>query len=657
MKTFKIEFSILILFTFLFNSGYAQDYKDEILNLTRIDLLPKFQEEMFARQVSSYDTTGGNDDGFSGKYSYLREENGNQVIAELTGPGIIHRIWTPTPTEDTISFFFNGETEPRIELKFIDLFSGREFPFLRPVVGNEIGGYYCYLPIPFEESCKVVYSGKMQFIQIQYSHTGKHKHISTFPEQFSKEEREALETTVDFWKQYGNNVLDEIPLDERKAKTAHKSISIKPGESQTIFSMNTGGRITGIEITPKVQLNCRVKDLILKATWDNEETAAINSPFTDFFGYAFGKPSVKSLLLGVQDGKHYSYFPMPFDENATLELQFLQGNFNELTEIPLDITLYYTENKRTSGEGKFYAEWRREKDPAMGEPYQIIKKTGRGHHVGTILQSQALNPGMTIFFEGDDKTYVDGELRLHGTGSEDYFNGGWYALPDRWDQGYSLPVHGSVDYSIPLARTGGYRFLISDKISFEEDFLLNIEHGPENNNIPVDYVSVAYYYAETPPTSNDLPGTEMLTQLETPSTLEYWLQMLPVKALSHRATLTHGIHKDATTDRNYDVFKLEAKPNGFMKLELEVPAEGKYKLYMSYFIDPASGNFDVNQRQVPVKQNMNGYAGTSSFVEKEYIGDVSIEQGTNTLTIMLKDKPEDKELNTFLLHRIYLEKL
>jgi hypothetical protein len=66
---------------------------------------------------------------------------------------------------------------------------------------------------------------------------------------------------------------------------------------------------------------------------------------------------------------------------------------------------------------------------------------------------------MTIFFEGDDKCYIDGELRLHGTGSEDYFNGGWYALPDRWDQGFSLPVHGSLNYSIPLARTGGFRVL------------------------------------------------------------------------------------------------------------------------------------------------------------------------------------------------------
>lgn len=45
---------------------------------------------------------------------------------------------------------------------------------------------------------------------------------------------------------------------------------------------------------------------------------------------------------------------------------------------------------------------------------------------------------MTLFFEGDDSTYVDNKMRLHGTGSEDYYNGGWYALLDRWDRGNSL---------------------------------------------------------------------------------------------------------------------------------------------------------------------------------------------------------------------------
>lgn len=650
------KLSLLLLFTGLVLFCSA-DYKDEILKLTRIDQLPQFQEKVLMKQVSSYDTTGGNDDGFSGKYSFLREEDGNQVIAELQGPGIIHRIWTPTPKEDTIQFFFDGETEPRIELKFIDLFSGKQYPFVRPVVGNEVGGYYCYLPIPFEESCKIVFKGKMQFIQIQYSETEAERIEKSFPGQFSQAERAALDSAVELWKNYGKNVLNEIPGSTGELKTSAKSLTIKPGETQSIFTMKKGGRIAGIEISPKAQLNDRFKDLILKATWDNEPVPAINSPLTDFFGYAFGKPSMRSLLAGVSNGVHYCYLPMPFDENAKVELQFLENESNHVSELPLEVIIYYSEEKRGTDEGKLYTDWNREKNPDLGKPYEILKKAGRGHHVGTILQSQGLNSGMTGFFEGDDQCYIDGELLLHGTGSEDYFNGGWYALPDRWDQGFSLPVHGCLDYSIPLSRTGGFRFLVTDKISFEEDFLLTIEHGPVNNNVPVDYVSVAFYYSDTPPAENALPATEMLEQVDTPDMLEYYIQLLPVKALSRGAILTNGSCRDEESGRNYQVYKLEGQPNHFVKFELDVPDEGDYKLYMSYFQHPETGYFDINQRQVPLMQGVDGYAAESTFVEKMFVGKISIVEGTNTITVMLKKNPGDSELNTFLVHRIYLEKV
>ncbi|MFQ6098447.1 MAG: hypothetical protein ACE5O2_12045, partial [Armatimonadota bacterium] len=39
------------------------------------------------RQASSYDRTGGNDDGFSGKYSVLRVEGNERVIFDEKGPG------------------------------------------------------------------------------------------------------------------------------------------------------------------------------------------------------------------------------------------------------------------------------------------------------------------------------------------------------------------------------------------------------------------------------------------------------------------------------------------------------------------------------------------------------------------------------------------
>jgi len=656
MKPSILKTALIALF--VCQSLYSlADYKDEILKLTRIDLLPQFQKDEAVKEISSYDTTGGNDDGFSGKYSYLRKENGTLVIAELKGSGVIQRISTPTPSEDTIQFYMDGEKKPRIEMKFIDLFSGEKYPFLRPVVGNEVGGYYCYLPIPYKNSCKIVLKGKrMQFFQIQYRELGIGQTVSSFPLKFSKVEDEALSTVLKVWKNSGENILSSLPETKNNLKTVTKSVMLKAGEIKSIFSSTNGGRIVGIELTPQLQLNDQLKDLILRANWDGESVAAINCPVTDFFGYAFGKPSMQAMLVGVRNGVHYCYLPMPFRKSANLELEFLKSPLNKSTEIPMNVTIYYSETKQSNTEGKFYAEWKREKNAEMGKPYQILDKSGKGHYVGILLQAQGINSGMTLFFEGDDECFVDGEMRLHGTGSEDYFNGGWYAMADRWEQAFSLPMHGCLAYSIPLAHTGGYRFLMTDKISFEHDIKLSIEHGPDHNKVPGDYTSVAFYYCDTPLASNNLPAMELLEKVNSPKLQEYWIQLLPVKALSEGAGVTREEAKDAKSGQKYEVFRLETPNDGFAKFELEVPSNGEYKLYMSYFKGPDCGPVEISQRQIPIKQ-IDGHADENTFVEKEFIGTMTIREGTNTITVVLKDGEQKTGLNKFLLHRIYLEKI
>ena len=307
MRTLILKTGLILIFVAQYLFCSADGYKDQILKLARIDLLPQFQEQAVVKQISSYDTTGGNDDGFSGKYSYLRKENGNLVIAELKGPGVIQRIWTPTPSNDTIQFFFDGEKTPRIELKFIDLFSGEKYPFSRPVVGNEVGGYYCYLPIPYQTSCKIVFKGKMQFHQILYRELKGDKTVSSFPKKLSKEEDEALTSVINVWKNSGENIRTLLPSLLEKVKTVSKSVVLKPGDVKSIFSTTSGGRVVGIEIKPQLLLNSEFKDLIFRARWDDEPVAAINSPLADFFGYAFGKPSMQSMLVGVKDGTHYCY--------------------------------------------------------------------------------------------------------------------------------------------------------------------------------------------------------------------------------------------------------------------------------------------------------------------------------------------------------------
>ena len=158
----------------------------ELKTLLEVDKLPMYRDGII-EQVSSWDPTGGNEDGFAGKYSYIRKENGNLVLADLKGPGVVNRIWTPTPTRDTLLFYFDGEKKPRLKICFEDLFNGKVEPFVRPLCANEVGGFYCYFPFTYEKSLKIVFTGDLiQFHQIQYRNL-EGKSVETYTPEITEE--------------------------------------------------------------------------------------------------------------------------------------------------------------------------------------------------------------------------------------------------------------------------------------------------------------------------------------------------------------------------------------------------------------------------------------------------------------------------------------
>lgn len=61
----------------------------ELKQLYDISLLPGYRNDTREAQISTYDTTGGNDDGFSGKYSFIRRNaDSSLVIFEQNEPGV-----------------------------------------------------------------------------------------------------------------------------------------------------------------------------------------------------------------------------------------------------------------------------------------------------------------------------------------------------------------------------------------------------------------------------------------------------------------------------------------------------------------------------------------------------------------------------------------
>jgi len=632
----------LIIILFILSSWttiYAQknerifSYAKELEQLYNVNLLPCYRDGI-VEQVSSYDRTGGNNDGFEGTYSFVGKEDRKLVLADLKGPGVINRIWTPTPTNDTIEFYFDGKKDAGLKICFDDLFSGKVYPFGKPLCGNEIGGYYCYLPIPYSKSCKVTFSGEtMKFYQIQYRNLPGYK-VETFTGELSQDEKEILKTIDSKWKQSAKPVDDHILIKE-------ESFVLEPGSEQIFFSQNQAGRILGFEIDDNGYFESKYKDVILNVVWDNETTPAIHAPVADFFGYAYGKASMRSYMLGKKDEINYCYIPSPYN-TAAMKLIYKKREGEEQPSILIRAKVYYkTEVRNPAEEGKLYTNWNREINPPEGEFYDFLSAKGKGHYIGTVHQAQGLLPQMTEFFEGDDSTYVDGKMRIHGTGSEDYYNGGWYALLDRWDRDVSLPIHGSLAYSLQSARTGGYRFYLGDKLSFEKEMEHGMEHGPVGNKYPVDYTSVAFYYAEKPLLQQIEPNEKLRTVYE-PDNYRFYPQLMKFSAF-HDTQISYmrGIN-------------IQSKSGGGIKVFLDDIPEGRYKVYLSYHMKPTGGDFIIWQRQKEISSYKSSYSTEDKFNEKQYIGNMDITAQTNSLSIKVKN---NNGRNEFEFDCIYLERI
>lgn len=519
----KIAVAIISVFLFIFLTARTQTaaatqipsmrftLNGELKAFINISTRPVYREGSVESQVSSWDTTGGNDDGFSGKYSFVRRnKDSSLVLFDIKGAGAINRIWAGTVTIDTLDFFINDTLHPSFSIKHEDLFSGKVFPFVAPLCGTELGGYYCYFPILFHTGCRTIARAKkMQFHQIQYRQYPKGFRVQSFTMNLSKDEKKSLSSIATCWNKENRCIPNFICEGRNDLLTATANIEIKPGEKNSLFILKEGGRILGTEFYlagPHTAFN---KNIDLQIHWDDDKNPAVGCPLAGFFGYAFGVPPMKGLLLGFQKNIRYCYFPMPFDRKAAIQLMY--GNSEHLLPVlAVKAKIYYTKIKRDSArEGRFYTSWKSNTLYKENGPHVFLNTSGKGHYVGTILQARAIYSGMTYFFEGDDSTATDGIFKIHGTGSEDYFNGSWYAFSDRWGTKMNLPLHGCLDYSLVFCRTGGYRFYLSDKIPFEKNIFHSIEHGPVYNKIPVSYTSLALYYGNTAPSQFTKPARDL----------------------------------------------------------------------------------------------------------------------------------------------------
>jgi hypothetical protein len=528
--------------------------------MSQFERLPFLRANILAGGQSSYDRTGGNAD-FNNFLS--TDANGDVVLCDLKGPGTIYRLWVTGFNRDLarIKFYFDGETTPRVDMLMNTLFAGETAPFLSPLVdddGVSSGGYYCYLPMSFSRGIKITANGthgERFYYNVNYHLYPPDTIVTTWT---GAEDSSAVRA---LW-----NRVTQDPKSDAGNMTVTGVVNLNIGSTVTMFELAGPRAFSSIKLRVPGVVARPASDVwdILNATWiriywDNESNPSVAAPLGSFFGVGqFSTYRAKSLAAGLDDSSAlYIYFPMPFEKHARIELFNSRG-------VALNGIAYEIKHKAFDDSfarvGYFKTQFNHQVHAGGdGTDVTILDTDGTGHFVGVVLS--ILGEANRMYLEGDERIYIDDNRSpaIHGTGTEDFFNGGWYYRGGPFSQ----PVHGLAAnvHDGSFDRTAQYRLFLADAIPFNRHLTVGIEHG-QYNDVSEEAWALAYYYHKPTPRAV-LTDTLNVGNAASESSHEYvsanatWSG---TRSFSYEGVHPDAIGDDGRTHRGHSQFVMAIQP-------------------------------------------------------------------------------------------------
>ncbi len=496
----RIFVSIVCVIT-VSSSGRAQPVGLEFYG--DLAALPCIYPNIESYYLSSYDRTGGNDDGFRGTYSQLYEDDkGEHVIFEENGPGCVYNFWFTGSGRDLhwgkIRFYFDREEKPRIEYEARELFSGLHQPFVYPLATHSFissGGFSCSVPLPFAKHLKITTEKTVGFYNIYYQ---LYKNVGLT----SWSPRQDYARLINLFQRCGSDPKHiDGKIEVARKTVASRATTGRERPETELLSVDHGGTIQYIRINPLYAPDTySLNHFFLKIFYDDQHDPSVEVPLGPFFGSGLGEADVRSLFVGMSSsGTYYCYFPMPFRKaiSVTLQNRSYQAGGEFFCEIGYSKALPGTRDGIPIGYfgAKYNTAW------PIVEPkdFVLFDFEGAGAVVGQVMTVEPVKPDRKRWWEGDMRIYIDGEKkpRFHGTGHEDEYQGGWSTF---WlTNPYSLPLFGQpktenlIDvFGQVNGSTTAYRFW-PGKIHFKKSIAISTEHGNQNDT-PANYSALVYYY-------------------------------------------------------------------------------------------------------------------------------------------------------------------
>jgi len=473
--------------------GPVLRWSDFLTALTHTDSLARLDTPQ-SHIITSFDPKGGNDD----YNNFVRKgPEGWVVLADLKGPGVLTRFWFTGADDGTkkFRFYVDRSWRPSFELTLDEMTGGKE-PFTYPFAAYENYCWYSMIPIPYRKRLIIMTrEGATReggwprlFYQINYTKLPRTQRVQSFDCTVTDQDRAAMAKVKKAWSDF--NRAENSPA----AQLTVGMMSLKPGEKKWTMPIKGPGIIRELKITPRfdkipsvINRESVLRDIVLRIQWNESGKNSVVVPLGDFFGSVWHRTRYQSMFFGLTNDTFSCRFPMPFEKLADIQLEN-QG----IMPVELDTEVIWEPLPEWDKNwGYFHAAWSGTTPRDAGKPHPILRASGKGKYVGCVLGVLTLDKSWWIL-EGDEKMYIDKQTTpyWHGTGLEDYFNGGWY-----YQNPLARPLHGMV-FKVPF-RIVQYRLHLADSVNFDSGFSMMFERGPDNASHGW-MESVAYYYLDEP---------------------------------------------------------------------------------------------------------------------------------------------------------------
>jgi hypothetical protein len=418
------------------------------------------------------------------------------VMLDQRGPGCVYRIWMTSLQKffpnDWVKIYFDGHGKPAIDMTMRRIFAGSHAPFLAPLVANNLqssGGYVSYVPLCYRKAIEIT-TNFDRYYDIGYESYPPNATIKTWSPRDSTAPMRAL---------WANATADPIATAGNTVESG--AVTLPPGVPQPLVSIKGPDSVQSVKLSiPGVTAAggpaaaAELDDIWIKAYWDGAKTPNVDAPIGSFFGLGqFGAYPAHGLVAGMdRSNALYMYLPMPFRRAAMIQL--VNEGQQPIPDIAFQVQYrpFHPSTGRFGDVGYFTTSYTTTKAARAGRDIPVLTTAGSGKLVGvTASYSGDL---ARYYLEGDERIYVDGSRSpaFYGTGTEDFFNGGFYFL----DGLYSQPLSGNTAHVVTKTadETAAYRFFLADAISFRHGIVVSIQHGPADDAMDTSAAMLAYYY-------------------------------------------------------------------------------------------------------------------------------------------------------------------